>query len=138
VLEPLHVGLVVPALEAGMSAMGEELGLTWTPIREARLGVADSGGPRSFRMRVVNSEGRFSVELIEAVPNSIFQPVREPGWHHVAFRTSVLHDDVSRLEGRGYQREIWGCGPDGSLTYFCYLIAPSNQRVELVSRREES
>lgn len=133
-MEPYHTGIVVASLDVAMHDMGRDLGLRWTPVREAVLAACTPGGPADIPMRVVSSDAPMSIELIEQVPDTVFERATSE-WHHVAFRTTDLARDVDRLEHAGYRRELWGRNDRGDLTYFCYLVSSSAPRVELVGAR---
>jgi hypothetical protein len=138
-LVPYHVGLVVADIDEYMQSMSASLHIEWARIKHTRVSFEAAAGPQEADMRVVHSVGVPHIELVEAVPDSVWQPTPGHGWHHVAFWSSDLPGDVAELEQNGYWREVCGRRAEVVPSFFAYLVSNTGYRIELVdvAYREE-
>lgn len=97
-----HVGFVVPDLGAACRETGSALGLTWARVRSRVAGVTTPEGAVDVPFVVTYSQqGPPYVELIEAVPGTLWTQERSGEPHHLGFWSEDVSETSRRLSGHG-------------------------------------
>jgi hypothetical protein len=98
-----HIGVVVPDLQAAMAAVSAVSALRWTPVVEARCRHRRPHRLDEFELRVAYSVGTAPhLELIEAIPGTIFEPSGELSrLHHFGLWIDDIAAESARLENTG-------------------------------------
>lgn len=108
-----HLGVVVAQLEKGMDHFTELLGLRWTPISEVETTVhRPTGEIEVVDLRLTISADAPHIELIEAVPGSVWELNPYSNIHHIGFWSPDVPGDSQRLHGGGCPLEVMGYGGD--------------------------
>lgn len=127
-----HTGLVVPDLEKAIAGMTAAAGYTWTKPVEATLAVAAAETEYEVPFKFVYSIEAPHLELIQAVPGTIWAVPPGGAAHHLGYWADDLPDVADRLNAAGYRLEARPAGEQ--LSMFAYFIAPSGVRIEIVDR----
>lgn len=97
-----HHGFVVHDLEAALHAVSAQLGVTMVALPEGSLVVEDGTSTTTVTLRAHQSrQGPVRVELLEAVPGTVWQPVPGGGVHHLAYWSDDVNADARDLEAAG-------------------------------------
>lgn len=134
--ELFHVGIVVAELEAALAAITQVAGTQWGPIRSATMETETGDGHTgNTSLRYVFSEGARMVELVEAVPGTLWEPVPR-GVHHVGYWSDAIDDDSARLQRSGVELALRG-RREGTTSWMFAYHRTADGLVELVdsSRR---
>ncbi|QLL08588.1 VOC family protein [Mycobacterium vicinigordonae] len=131
-LDCYHTGLVVPDLQAAIESTTAAAGYTWTKAVEATLAIAAGDAEYEVPFKFVYSIEAPHLELIQAVPGTIW--AEQPGGaaHHLGYWADDLVGIADRLAAAGYRLEARPAGDQ--LSMFAYFIAPSGVRIEIVDR----
>jgi catechol 2,3-dioxygenase-like lactoylglutathione lyase family enzyme len=131
-----HVGVIVPDLEEGRARLAELLGVEWGPIHVARV-PAGSDCDEDVSLRVCFSTDSPGVELLQAVPGTVWTCNELSNLHHISFFVDNVLDESRRLEGARCPLEyVIGTGDgDATLAYHRDVLGV---RVELVSVAAQS
>ena len=127
-----HVGIVVDDLDAALAQLTELFGYRWCDQVAAPSPVALPGGEIVVDFRFAYSMDAPRLEVIQAVPGTLWTPVADSGVHHLGYWSDDVDGDSAVLERRGLAREAAGVQPDGSATW-AYHRGASGPRIELVS-----
>jgi catechol 2,3-dioxygenase-like lactoylglutathione lyase family enzyme len=128
-----HVGIVVPDLEEGQAHFADLFGVRWAPIIEAPTPVRTSeGAVATVDLRLVYSVDAPHIELVQAVPGSVWETNPYSNIHHIGFWSDDLSDDWSRLHGNGCPMEVMGDSGGSDPLVWTYHADPLGVRVELV------
>jgi hypothetical protein len=106
-----HVGIVVPSLEDGQAHFADLFGVRWAPVIEAPTAMRTSDGTvATVNLRLVYSVDAPHLELIEAVPGSIWVLNPHSNIHHIGFWSDDLGGDLGatprrRVPARGDGRQ---------------------------------
>lgn len=122
----IHVGIVVPDLEAAMAEFTFSVGARWLPVQERPDGDAT--------LRVTFSTTAPHIELIQGNPTGTWPTAEGPHLDHLAYWTDDYDAVVADLLAQGFEREaggtsVWG----GSWSYF--RLPASGTRIELCDTR---
>jgi hypothetical protein len=131
-----HAGIVVDDFDDALERLTALFGYEWTPEFGGRVPVRLPSGEREVELRVVYSRSEPRVEIIQAVPGTVWEPVSGSGIHHLGYWSDDVAADGARLVEQGYVEEASGLGGGGSAMW-SYYRAPSGPRTELVSRSLE-
>lgn len=127
-----HIGVVVPDIDAAMRELGEQFGIEFDPPK--LFSASMRFGPDEERRRTVmysySRQGPPFLELVQAMPSSIWTPEGGARMHHVGVRTPDVAKEAERLQRLGYRLEVIG-GPDVTPNAFAYLVNEWGVRVEL-------
>lgn len=129
-----HVGIVVPDLASAMERMTEEVGVRWGPV----LDVATSelrdgqGADHVLRVRICYSVDEPHLELIEAVPGSVWECNEHSNLHHLGFWSTDLAGESDRLSGSGCPLQLCGRAGADAPVQFAYHGSRLGVRVEVV------
>jgi hypothetical protein len=128
-----HVGIVVPDLEDGQAHFADLFGVRWGPIIESPTAIRTGDGDVStVALRLVYSVDSPHLELIQAVPGSIWVLNEYSNLHHIGFWSDDLSGDRSRLHGSGCPLEVMGDGGSSDPLTWTYHRDRLGVRVELV------
>jgi hypothetical protein len=130
-LRPRNVAAVVDDVEGLMERWRIALGLTWNPLREARLPLITPDGPQELTVGSTTADTVPKVTLFQPLAGTALQPAPDNAWHHVAFWSVDLPGDVARLEQHGYVLELAIRGEAGEPSRFAILRSPEGTRVGL-------
>jgi hypothetical protein len=128
-----HVGIVVPSLEDGQAHFAELFGVRWAPLIEAPTAVRTSDGAvTTVNLRLAYSVDAPHLELIEAVPGSIWVLNPHSNIHHIGFWSDDLGGDWARLHGGGCPLEVMGDSGGSEPLVWSYHSDRFGVRIELV------
>lgn len=101
--EVFHTGFVVPDIEAAMAELTATLGCAWAPLQDQRLPLRFPDGDADVRLRFTYSTVAHHLELIEAVPGTVWalQPEGAAATHHVGVWSADVAGDSERLSRAG-------------------------------------
>jgi hypothetical protein len=129
-----HTGIVVPTLDDGMAVLGSLFDLTW---RTNHLELALRAGAEDQHVDLLvaySIEGPPYIELIEGVPNTVWEPAAHPYLHHVGSWVDDLPAAVADAERAGFDLAAAGRDPTNgrSPRGFSYHRAGDRVLLELV------
>jgi catechol 2,3-dioxygenase-like lactoylglutathione lyase family enzyme len=128
-----HIGIVAEDPEAAAATLSSVLGYEWTPLMGGPIEVALPTGETVVDIRCAYSTTTPRMEVIRAIPGTLWEPTPGAGVHHVGYWSDDVAADAAALEAEGYEREAARNGPDGGL-FFTFHRSPTGFRVELVTR----
>jgi len=129
--ELYHAGVVVADLDAAREQLTAAGGYAWTAPVESDVLVQFPDGERLVTLRVCFSTTSPHIELIQAVPGTVWEPPSS-GVHHLGYWSDDVAADCVDLAVKGYTVEAWS--DIGGLRMFAYCHAPLGPRIELVHR----
>ncbi|HEY3669657.1 MAG TPA: VOC family protein [Acidimicrobiia bacterium] len=125
-----HVGIVVPDLESACDHFADLLGLEWGPTIESAFELLDGDGQIvAGDIRVCNSTEPPYIELIEAIPGTIWACNEVSNLHHVAFYADDVAGGSAQLLSMGCPLEISGLEAGAG---FVYHLDPLRVRIEYI------
>jgi catechol 2,3-dioxygenase-like lactoylglutathione lyase family enzyme len=125
-----HVGVVAADIDAAMTQMSRDLGLTWKGGRPSRQELTLYGEPRSLEMRIAHSvQGPPHVELIQAVPGTPWEAPAAVGTHHLCYWSDTSAEAGAALEAAGARRVLGKPGAESG-----YFQFPNGLLVEVIGR----
>ena len=128
-----HLALVAADLQRGMEEVGEVYGVTWTTPRHFELDVRTAGAVARVPLSVVYSQqGPLFLELVEAVPGTVWAATPGSQLHHIGVYVEDVEAEIERLEGLGHAVEAAGVGADGRAGGWAYTQSPMAVRVEIL------
>lgn len=130
-----HTGIVVDDLEATKVLLADATGHRWGPTVGGDVRVHTPDGERTVPMLVAFSADEPRVELVQSIPDTLWQPA-DSGLHHLGYWSEDVHADVAGLTALGYTLVATAPNPDGS-SMWAYCEAPVGPRIELVDRAME-
>jgi hypothetical protein len=130
-----HVGYVVENLNDAMGQFGDAIGVRFMDhfvtarYRDAGNSIVTVELHTSFSL-----QGPTHIELIEAMPGSIWDIGSGPGLHHIGLWTDDVPAEAERLARAGLPAVASGVdsGDESSGGYFSYHSNPQGSLVELV------
>jgi hypothetical protein len=131
--DQFHIGVVVDDLDAALGELTELFGYEWCPPLDVQTPVVLAESEMMLDLRFTYSTTTPRVEVIQAVPGTLWVPAAGSGIHHAGYWSDDLAADAARLEARGYLTEAKGVRPDSAVAW-AYHKSPSGPRIELVSR----
>jgi hypothetical protein len=129
-----HLGVVVSDLDEALADLGRRYGLTWGPRHDAQRTVWLDGTVVEVGFRTCFGVQAPHLEIIEAVPGTIWQQPSGSALHHLGYWTDDVASCSERLEAAGSPLAACGVAADG--TYpgrFAYHHDPRGYFVEVVS-----
>jgi hypothetical protein len=126
-----HAGVVVEDFEGARTALTAAGGHRWTETAISEVAVQLPDGERTVRFKVCFSTTRPHLELIEAIPGTVWEPPSS-GVHHVGYWSDDVVADCAALEAGGMDVEAWA--ELGGIRMFAYCKAGDGPRIELVHR----
>ena len=130
-----HTGIVVEDLDATRRWLTALAGYRWCDEYAGDQVVETGGGQLTVPLRFAYSRSEPRLELIEAVPGTVWEPAAS-GVHHLGFWSADVDRDVATLVRSGRELEVRASLPDGS-TRWAYCGGVGGPRIELVSRMLE-
>jgi hypothetical protein len=134
--DQFHTGIVVADLDPALSRLTELLGLGWGAEVSVAVPVRFPSGEQEVDIRFRYSTSEPRLELIEAVPDTLWTPVGESGLHHIGCWSDDLAADTGHLLAKGYRVEAEGLDDSGSVAW-AYFGTTSGPRIELIDRSLE-
>ena len=127
-----HAGIIVEDFDGTLAWYAEYLGYRWCEPVDGETTIVTSVGEQVIPMHITFSLDEPRLEVIEAVPGTLWMPA-DSGIHHLGFWSDDVDGDVAALVAGGMTLDVTGLFPDGS-TMWAYCSAPGRVRTELVSR----
>lgn len=127
-----HTGLVVDDMAAAAERLTRVMGYRWTKPVDAALSVATADGDIEVPFRFVYSVDAPHLEVIQAVPGTIWTPPPRGGAHHLGYWVDDMAGAAAQLERSGYRLEARPSGE--TLSMFAYYVDPAEVRIEIVDR----
>lgn len=127
-----HTGIIVEDFTGAMAWYSETAGYRWCEPSDGETEIVTSGGRQTIPMRLTYSVNEPRLEIVQAVPGTIWAPA-DSGIHHLGYWSDDVDADVAVLEAAGLTLDVTGLFPDGT-PMWAYLSAPGRSRTELVSR----
>ncbi len=124
-----HLGIIVPQIEQGMEEIGRRFGVTWAEPTPSHVTLPTEKGPQDLSF-VYSYEGPPHLELIEAVPNTIWEAGPGSRIHHIGIYVDDVESEVERLTAEGAVLDMAGVR-DGRITWVSYLNSELGVRIEL-------
>jgi catechol 2,3-dioxygenase-like lactoylglutathione lyase family enzyme len=145
VLQPedlYHVGIVVADVPAAMERWTLLGGYRWMPVVEHPVRVWTPSGIQSVALQMVYSDGSPRgagsepprLELIRAVPGTVWAAPRSGAIHHVGWFVDDVPAASNELARAGCPVEACGCDPDDRPRGFAYHRDADGALIELASR----
>jgi hypothetical protein len=128
-----HLGIVAEDLEVTMATLASVLGHEWGAVVGGPAEVALPAGERVVDLRCAYTLSTPRLEVIRAIPGTMWEPVSGGGIHHVGYWSDDVAAESDELHRAGYVTEVTRSGPDGS-THFTFLRHPEGFRIELLTR----
>lgn len=126
-----HAGIVVDDFDSTLAWFTETAGYRWCEPYAGEQLVVTPEGEQSIPMRITYSMDEPRLEVLQAVPGTVWIPA-DSGIHHLGYWSDDLDGDVAMLERNGMKLEVTAPLPDGG-TLFAYCKAPGKTRIELVN-----
>jgi len=127
-----HTGIVVEDLDEARTWWTETAGYRWGPTVGGDTPVVMPDGEITVPMRIAYSADEPRLELVQAIPGTLWMPA-DSGVHHVGYWSDDVDADIAHLLRRGLSLEVKAPSPDGS-TRWAYCKGDRGPRIELVSR----
>ncbi len=132
--DQFHIGVNVDDLDAALMELTEMFGYEWCPPLAVQTPVGLADGEMMLDLRFTYSVTTPRVEVVQAIPGTLWVPAIGSGIHHAGYWSDDLTADSALLEARGYLTEAKGVRPDGTPAW-AYHRSPSGPRIEFVSRQ---
>jgi lactoylglutathione lyase len=130
-----HTGIVVEDFDATMALLAETAGYRWCEEYRGDQVIQTPEGQATIEMRIVYSVTEPRLEILQAVPGTVWTP-SSSGVHHLGYWSDDVSADGAALAARGLRLEVTAPAPDGSALW-AYYKGASGPRIELVSRMLE-
>jgi catechol 2,3-dioxygenase-like lactoylglutathione lyase family enzyme len=130
-----HVGIRVTDIEAAMTEIGEQTGVTWASVQDRPMSVWVPGeGNLVLQLAVTYSiEGPVHLELLQGPAGSVWDGHDVPGAHHFGYWSDDVKADTEALLAAGYTLEMAANSPEEDYGRYTYVRSPSGYLVEPVS-----
>lgn len=130
--DQFHIGIVAADFEATVATLSSVFGHGWGPEVGASTLVALPTGAADLDLRCVYSTTEPRLEVVRAIPDTLWQPAADGGIHHVGFWSDDVAADSAELERNGYVVEA--TRSVSGTPFFAFLTAATGFRIELVTR----
>ncbi len=132
--DQFHVGIVVDDLDVALDRLAGLFGYRWSDEIAVEQTITVPGtGQVTVDFRFRYSKDKPLIEVIQAQPGTIWEPVAGSGLHHLGYWSDDVVADGADLVAAGYELEATsedrGDGPAWS-----YHRHPSSPRIELITR----
>lgn len=135
---PSHIGIVAVDIESAMAELGRVWRTSWSTGRDGKVAIPYRvpGGIQKARFRSAWGErGPLRVELIQAIPGTIWAPRGDIHMHHLGYAVDDLSAESRRLKRMGLQMELTRAGGRaGTVNGFAYFRFPGGLLIELLAR----
>jgi hypothetical protein len=130
-----HTGIVVEDLDQALDWMSGSAGYRWGPVVGGDIPIITPDGQMTVTMRIAYSASEPRLELVQAIPGTIWVPTGA-GVHHLGYWSDDVDADLEALCQRGCALEAKAPSADGS-SMWAYCNSPAGPRIELVARSME-
>ena len=130
-----HVGIIVPDIEQGMAEIARRFGASWPrPPGSASVRVRTRAGVQVLNSRFAyTAEGPPYIELIEAVPGTVWEAGAGSRIHHLGAFVDDLDAEIERLTAEGAELELASVDEDGARVLgVSYVNSALGVRLELL------
>ena len=127
-----HAGIIVEDFDATLEWYSDHMGYQWCEPFDGETTIVTSAGERVIPMHMTYSMDEPRLEIIEAVPGTIWTPA-DSGIHHLGYWSDDVDADVAGLVSAGMRLDVTGLFPDGT-SMWAYCSGGGRTRTELVSR----
>jgi catechol 2,3-dioxygenase-like lactoylglutathione lyase family enzyme len=128
-----HTGIVVDDLDAAIKRMQAVAGYQFTDLMVYPMSVETTQGIIDVTFRFVYSIQVPYIELVDAIPGTVWTPAPGNAAHHLGFFVDDLLAEGAELGDAGFEREVGGLD-GGQPGIFAYYRDPLGVRIELVDR----
>jgi hypothetical protein len=135
--DQFHLGIVAEDTAATTAMLTALFGYEWGPEVGSVSDVTLPSGVTSLDLRCAFSVTVPRLEIVRAIPGTLWEPVPGGGIHHVGFFSDDVAADAAELADQGYVTEATRTGPDGR-PYFAFARSAKGFRIELVSRAAQA
>ena len=127
-----HTGIVVEDLDAARRWLTDVAGYRWCEEYAGDVAVETVGGEVEVPIRFAYSMSEPRLELVQAVPGTVWMPTSS-GIHHLGYWSDDVERDLATLAAHGMHVEVRAlAGP--ARTQWAYCKGPGRPRIELVDR----
>jgi hypothetical protein len=128
-----HVGVIVPDIRKGIDDIARRFGASFGEPRKANVRVRYRGVDQQVPVTFVYSrQGPPFIEIIEAVPGTVWEAGAGSRIHHLGVFVNNIEDEIGRLQAEGYEYEAASLGADGSMQGAQYINNELQIRLELI------
>ena len=130
-----HVGIIVPDIDEGMAEIAQRFGASWPrPPGSASIRVRTKAGIQVMNSRFAyTAEGPPYIELIEAVPGTVWEAGEGSRLHHLGAFVDDLDAEIERLTAEGADLEMESVDEDGQrILAVTYINSDLGVRLELL------
>jgi hypothetical protein len=132
--DQFHVGIVVADVDSTLENLSSLFGYEWCDQIGGPLAVTlPAGDTTTIELRFAYSRTEPRLEIIRAVPGTLWEPESGSGIHHLGYWSDDVAADAAELVAHGHVVEATGSRPDGR-PYWTFHRSPVGPRIELVSR----
>jgi hypothetical protein len=131
--DQFHVGIVAEDFDTTRADLSALFGYQWCPEIGGPVPVRLATGATTVDLRCVYSTTAPRLEVVRAVPGTLWVPAAGSGIHHVGYWSDDVAADSDELDQRGYVAEVVGVRPDGA-PFWAYHRSANGPRIELVAR----
>ena len=124
-----HLGIIVPDMRAGMDELGRRFNVRWAEPAPSHVTLPTERGPQPLTF-VYSREGPPYLELIEAVPGTVWEAAPGSRIHHIGIYVEDVEAEVERLTREGARLDMAGVR-DGRVTWVSYVNSDLGVRIEL-------
>lgn len=128
-----HTGIVVNDLDGAVEWFAKSAGYRWCEEMKVDNLFVTAAGETAITLRFTYSMDVPHLEVIQAIPKSIFAP-SESSPHHLGYWSDDIDADIAMLEGTGAAVDGRGFWPDGRGPIWAFVTPPMGSRIELVHR----
>ena len=132
-LDQYHVGIVVDDFDSATDWLAKNAGYRWCEEMTVKNLFVTPVGETPISLRLTYSRDEPHLEVIEAIPDSIFTS-SEPSLHHLGYWSDDVEADLAALEAEGATIDGRGFWPDGKGPIWAFATPPIGPRIELVHR----
>ena len=132
--EWFHVGIVADDISAAAARITAATGTQWTKPLGAQIVMRYPDGDRLTEMKFKFTLTKPYMEVVQAVPGTVFTPAPGNAVHHVAYWVDDLTAASAHLVSLGMPQEVCGVGEDGQPSIFAYHKGADGIRIEIVER----
>ena len=125
--DQFHTGIVVDDLDAALVTFTELFGYRWCEEVHIPTPVTTPAGDIELDLRFAYSMTSPRLEIIQAVPGTLWEPAAGSGIHHLGYWSDDVAVDSAALEERGFAREASG-------QVWAYHRSTAGFRIEVVNR----
>jgi hypothetical protein len=132
--DQFHVGIVVGDVPSALAGLSELFGYEWCDEMGGPTPMTVPAGDAVVDLRFAYSRTTPRLEIIRAVPGTLWEPAPGSGIHHLGYWSDDVVADSAQLVQRGCVMEAIGRPADGTPPHWTFHRSPTGPRIELVSR----